>query len=78
MGTLNAPTRQAFDAAEARMIEEIERLEREDDAWDRMRHAADLDDDDLYDGDISTCQSCGQYWDGIRHKACPSCGGYLG
>jgi ribosomal protein L32 len=35
-------------------------------------------DEDEYDGDISTCQSCGQYHDGIRHKACPSCGGYLG
>ena len=28
--------------------------------------------------DISTCQNCGQYHDGIVHKACPSCGGYLG
>lgn len=35
-------------------------------------------DEDEYDGDISTCQSCGQYWDGIKHKSCPSCGGYLG
>jgi len=29
-------------------------------------------------GDIFTCQSCGQYWDGMEHKSCPSCGGYLG
>lgn len=31
-----------------------------------------------YPGDISTCQSCGTYADAMRHKACPSCGGYLG
>lgn len=33
---------------------------------------------DEYEGDISTCQNCGQYHDGIVYKACPSCGGYLG
>lgn len=31
-----------------------------------------------YEGDISTCQNCGQYHDGITNKACPSCGGHLG
>lgn len=34
--------------------------------------------DDEYEGDISTCQNCGQYHDAIVHKSCPSCGGYLG
>jgi hypothetical protein len=28
--------------------------------------------------DISTCQNCGEYHDGIVHKACPTCGGHLG
>jgi len=31
-----------------------------------------------YEPDISTCQNCGQYHDGIVHKACPTCGGHLG
>jgi rubrerythrin len=56
---------------------EIDELEREEALAERIGEWL-LETDVEYDGDISTCQTCGQYWDGILYDACPSCGGYLG
>lgn len=60
---------------------ELAELEREEELADRIGDWL-LETDGTwtveYDGDISTCQTCGQYWDGIVYKACPSCGGHLG
>lgn len=70
---MESPPTQTFVDLDAEWAEQ-ERLDKLESIGDWLLETP----EDEYDGDISTCQTCGQYWDGIVYKACPSCGGYLG